>query len=239
MRKTLLFILLLLISVPLSYAQTITVNTYGVSPRQVENDSVTHYFDEWYNGLQNVGKHSKVYLEVTNATGQLNSPVWNFISKPNGSTVTFGTVNDIDTSNQVIFFKPDTVGTYIVEVTDGTMSDTIIINSSIYAGIQTGFCGNCHNSTYNSWTGTQHSVAAKDGFNGILSSHFNASCLQCHTTGYDDMANNQGFDDFPFVFPDSFYPGQNDSLTAEFPDAMARANVQCEACHGPWYESLC
>ena len=47
------------------------------------------------------------------------------------------------------------------------------------------------------------------------------------------MAANDGFDDFDFVFPDTLFMGQNANMIAQYPDAMARANIQCEACHGP------
>ena len=225
---------------PMGFAQTLTVSTYGVSPRAVANDSVAHYFDVRYNGLQNVGNQTKVFLEATKST-EFNSPVWSFSSKPFGSTATFGAVNNIDTSNQVIFFIPDKVGTYNIVVTDGSLTTTITINSSLYVGIQQGACYICHNGAflpqgvplYSKWTGTKHASALKDGLDGVLSSHFSSTCLQCHTTGFDTLASNQGFDDFPFTFPTVLQAGMFDSLSNVYPDAMARGNVQCEACHGP------
>ncbi len=38
---------------------------------------------------------------------------------------------------------------------------------------------------------------------------------------------------FHFTFPDTLKEGNYDALKASFPSAMARANTQCEACHGP------
>ncbi len=51
-----------------------------------------------------------------------------------------------------------------------------------------------------------------NGIDGYLSSHYSASCLPCHTVGYDTTATatNGGFDDvakqlgwvFPSIVPD-------------------------------------
>ena len=241
MKKMFLYIILMLIMcATMGYSQTFSVHTFGVSPRAVEEDTVAHYFDSWYNGLQNVGNEAKVYLEVT-SSAKLNAPVWTIISKPIGSSAAFGATNDIDTSNQVIFFNPDKVGTYVIVATDGSLKDTITINSSLFVGYEKGACYICHNGAFvpegvplfNNWQGTAHATATTAGLNGTFGSHFGESCLQCHTTGYDTLANNGGFDDYPFVFPTVLQPGMADSMTAVYPDAMARANVQCEACHGP------
>jgi predicted CXXCH cytochrome family protein len=240
MKKLLLFILLFLMCIPISFAQTLTVNTYGVSPRQVANDSVAHYFDRRYTGLQNVGNESKVYLEVTKSAA-LSGPVWSFTSMPFGSAATFGTVNNVDTSNQIITFIPDKVGTYIINVTDGSSSASITINSSLFVGYQKGACYICHNGAFvpvgvplfTEWQGTGHATMLKQGLDGLLGTHYSEACIECHTTGYDTLATNGGFDDYPFVFPDTLMPGMYDSLAQVYPDAFALANIQCEACHGP------
>src|SRR3972149_5282310 len=122
MKKMFLFIIpLLLMCVTMSYAQTLTLKTNGLSPRDVANDTLStpKYFDRTFNGLQNVGNQTKVFLKAAKST-KFTSPVWAFTSKPAGSAVTFGTTKNLDTSNQVITFIPDKVGTYIVKVTDGT-----------------------------------------------------------------------------------------------------------------------
>ena len=241
MKKLILFVLSLCVFMPITYSQTITVHPYGVSPRMVENDTVAHYFDRRYTGLQNVGNESKVYLEVTNTDAKLNAPVWSFLTTPFGSAVTFGTANNVDTSNQIITFIPDKVGTYKIEVADGSLKDTITINSALFVGYQTGACGVCHNGAFrpvgvplfSNWQNTGHASMLKQGLDGLLGTHYSESCIQCHTTGYDTLATNGGFDDYPFVFPDTLMPGMYDSLKAVYPDAFALANIQCEACHGP------
>ena len=57
--------------------------------------------------------------------------------------------------------------------------------------------------------------------------------MPCHSTGYDANADNDGFDDFDFIFPDTLKEGNYDALVAAYPGAMQRASVQCEQCHGP------
>lgn len=243
MKKMFLFLIpLLLMCVTMSYAQTLTVKTYGLSPRDVANDTLStpKYFDRAYNGLQNVGNETKVFLKATKST-KFTSPVWAFTSIPYGSAVTLGSTKDIDTSNQVITFIPDKVGTYKIKVTDGTLTSNITINSSLYVGITTGACNWCHNGgtivsadpIYSKWGTTGHSTMLVRGLDGTLSSHYGGSCISCHTTGYDANANNNGFDDYTFTFPGTVQAGMYDSMKAAYPDAMKFANIQCESCHGP------
>ncbi len=96
----------------------------------------------------------------------------------------------------------------------------------------------CHNTeeydfVVDKWSETGHATALTRGLNGMKGDHFGPSCVSCHATGYDDNADNNGFDDFDFVFPDSLYDEQYDNMVATYPNAMARANIQCESCHGP------
>ena len=240
MRKILLIVSILLFTgYATLFSQDVTLHTYGVSPRDVERDTILMYFDRAYNGLMNVGNETKVYLKGESDV-QLNSPMWNFLLKPDGSNATFGTTNDLDTNIQIITFIPDSVGTYKIEFMDGSVGDTIIINSATYLGVEGGYvsCIDCHNTSqwdykYDEWLQTGHATMLERGLNGTLSSHYGESCIDCHTVGYDVNATNNGFDDFQFVFPDSLYPGVYDQMLAMYPDAMARANIQCESCHGP------
>jgi len=235
-----LLILLTIFSFTGAFAQTLTLNTFGVTHRDVDRDTVDHYFDKSYNGLLNVGKETKMYFKASVDEGDLTSPVWNIIEKPSGSVAAFGATKNVDASTQLISFIPDVVGIFKISVTSGTMSDTLEFNSALYLGVNSTApnCMTCHNipqwgNIGDQWKTTNHSHTDKDGLDGKLSSHFGNSCLECHSTGYYAGADNNGFDDFPFVFPGSLYDGVYDSLTTLYPDAMARANVQCESCHGP------
>ncbi|MBK7630375.1 MAG: T9SS type A sorting domain-containing protein [Ignavibacteriales bacterium] len=241
MKKLVLVLFFFAVGTILTFAQTVDLTTYGVSPRDVARDTVDQYFDLSYNSLKNVGTEAKVYLKGTSDV-TFTSPTWNFSTKPAGSNATFGPVKDLDTSTQLITFIPDVAGTYVIEFSDGGDLALITINAAVYWGVEGGpvSCKTCHQNTinnipdiYNTWVNTGHASDTKKAFDGELSSHFNVSCMPCHSTGYDLSAANDGFDDFPFVFPTVFQPGMYDSLSVLYPDAMGRANIQCEACHGP------
>ncbi len=242
MKKSVLVLFFLFtVGTMLNFAQTVTLSTYGVAPYDVTVDTLEHYYNTPYNGLKNVGINAKVYLLVK-STLNLSDVNWSFTQKPTGSTVAFGTVKNIDTSNQIITFIPDLQGTYKVKVTTGTKTLEMVFNAAVYLGVEGGAvsCKTCHQNTinnvpdiYNKWKNTNHAIDTKKGLDGELSSHFASYCLPCHSTGYDTQADNDGFDDFPFVFPTVLQPGMYDSLKVLYPSAMARANVQCEACHGP------
>jgi predicted CXXCH cytochrome family protein len=95
-----------------------------------------------------------------------------------------------------------------------------------YQGAGTTFpgCGTngCHNvagrDQYSAWLVTGHGLA----YDSVAFIQQNAECLPCHTTGWDSLLANGGFDDyFPPVTPE-------DSAGIQ-----RMKNVQCEACHGP------
>ena len=223
----------------LTIAQTVTVKTFGVAPYDVTADSIEQYFDRPFNALYNVGINTKVYLHGKSSL-TLSSPTWTITEKPSGSNAAFGITKDIDTSNQLNTFIPDLQGTYKITFTSGSTTEEIVINAAKYYGAASGpvTCQACHNNAgsnfvYDKWLGTNHAIDTKKAFDGELSSHFQEFCLACHSTGYDPDAANDGFDDFPFVFPTTLVPGTYNQYLTLYPDAMKRANVQCEACHGP------
>jgi hypothetical protein len=232
-----LIIALLLISGTI-LAQTVTVGTYGVNPRQVAEDS-TDIFDIRFNGATNVGIETQMYL-MGSSSETLTGTTWTLDSKPATSTATISAPTVMDTSKEVTILTPDVSGTYVVIFTEAGMSDTLTINAGLYLGMESGTpnCMMCHSDYASDYVETEHAVATKKQFDALpgSSSHFGESCLECHATGYYPNADNDGFDDFSFMFPDTFMMGMYDSLTLEYPDAMARADVQCEACHGPGSE---
>ncbi len=78
------------------------------------------------------------------------------------------------------------------------------------------------------------------GLSGGEGSHYGASCLGCHTVGYDPTAANAGFDDLAALDGWSFPPlpasQTNFDLTryAALPaDLQGMRGMQCESCHGP------
>lgn len=207
----------------------VTAEMHGVSPRQTLTDTLD-IFDVAFNANPNTGVETKMYLKGSSVAGS-----WNILSQPVGSTAIIG-ASETGEDYQVVVFTTDVVGTYLIEFTDGSTSDTLTINAGTYKGMDGGNCAMCHNENTSEWEGTGHSDMFVRALEGTLSSHYASYCLSCHVVGYDQAAANDGFDDFDFVFPDSLYLGVYDLTVAAYPDAMARANIQCESCHGPGSE---
>jgi len=244
-KNVLLFTGFLFILSSVLFAQTVNVKTFGVSPRDVARDTNNpKYFNVAYNSLQNVGKEVKVYLKGTSTVAFTNA-TWTFSSIPAGSNATFGMVKDIDTSNQIVTFIPDVVGTYEIEFSDGGQVALISINAGLYLGVEGGAvsCKICHGplpvgkpGIYDKWLNTGHANIFTEAMAGTLSDHYGPNCISCHTTGNIPNANNDGFDDLDFVYPsgpDSLNENTWQLLLTNSPNAMKRANIQCESCHGP------
>lgn len=238
---------------------------FGVSPRDVEADTVgvpaprtyLGILDRPYNGLLNVGVETKMFLKGHFKDSTLTSLVWT-VTGPTGSDADVSAAVEVDTATEVVSFIPDSTGTYTIVIAEGTYADTVTINAGTYLGIADGNCATCHTSETADWEGTGHYTIFEDGMNGIASSHYGSSCITCHTTGYDALADNGGFDDVTqmveylgkdttFVYPDSatlvdvygdttgghLFDGVYDSLEVFFPNSMKLARIQCESCHGP------
>ncbi len=239
MKKTLI-LFMIAFSTVLLYSQSAKVVTYGLSPRQVAADS-SDIFDRAYNGLTNVGEQTQMYLEAVLTDATITSPTWTVVEKPSDSDPEFGESVNLTDQEQVIKFTPDKSGTYKIVFSDGSVaSDPIVIKVGLYLGYQYSYpvlpdhaCQDCHAEKTAQWEQTGHYMIFEEGLNGTLSNHYGPSCIGCHTTGYDENADNNGFDDFGFVFPDTLFPGQYNNMVAQYPDAMMRARIQCESCHGP------
>ncbi|HEU5396883.1 MAG TPA: cytochrome c3 family protein, partial [Verrucomicrobiae bacterium] len=144
------------------------------------------------------------------------------------------------------FFRPDVVGQYTVTATigargSGTNTVSIRVTGATYLGVQT--CAACHSGAfanvpnmYQTFTNTLHASYFKRAINGQLSSHYNSSCIQCHTTGYDtnSFAVNNGFDDiaklYGWTFPTVLTNGNWEAMPSDLQNV---ANINCENCHGP------
>jgi hypothetical protein len=152
------------------------------------------------------------------------------------------------------FFRPDAVGQYTVRATITTTgvngantispSSTNIattITASTYYGVNT--CAACHSggvlnapSIYPTWTNTPHASFFTRAIDGLVSSHYSKSCIQCHTLGYDtnSFAVNGGFDDMATLYGWTFPSVLTNGNWARMPAALQNlANIQCENCHGP------
>lgn len=261
-KRTTLFLFVSFLLASSLFAQTTTVwkltlAPYGVSPRDVAK-STTDIYDFASTGLSNVGVGSKVYLIAQLASpgipkakfASTTSAVWSFTFRPPGSAASFGATKDNkNDSTRIAFFTADKEGLYKIKVTEGGYSQEIIMNAAKYLGYQnpasSGLaCATCHNNTSDpivtNWGGTGHATMFTRAMNGTPglsgpTDHYSASCIGCHVTGYDKnpTAINNGFDDLTFTYPTVLGAGGYDKLVAAFPDAMKRANIQCESCHGP------
>ncbi len=236
----LLSLLLVLVSAVMVFPQDLLLETHGVSPAEVARDTVgnPHYLgvkDRVSTGLANVGVETKVYLKATFEDSMITDLMWD-LTAPGGSEASLSTATEVDSASEIVTLVPDVLGTYTVIVTEGTYADTVVMNAAKFLGVEKN-CKNCHSGAfgdqYTPWSATGHATFLDEALDGIKSSHYGEGCVSCHTVGFDAMANNDGFDDFEFVFPGVLEPGMADSMYATYPAAMDRANIQCENCHGP------
>ncbi|MDF1611824.1 multiheme c-type cytochrome [Stygiobacter electus] len=235
------------------FAQTpvkLSINVYGVSPRDVAK-STTDIYTYPSTGLNNVGVGSLMYFKVAEKGKKFGTAVtYTITRKPSGSTAKVGDAKDIQNdSTQVVTFTPDKPGAYEITVTDGAYSSTITINAAKYLGytntVVNGVdtkvsCKTCHSTKVAEYENTHHAsmfTRAMNGTPGLSgpTDHYSVNCIGCHTTGFDKnpTAVNDGFDDLTFTYPTTLAAGTYDKLVQQFPEAMKRANIQCESCHGP------
>jgi hypothetical protein len=246
MRLSLLLFIVIILCIPgLLPAQDLMVKPYGVSPEDVKADTVGDptYLgirDIRFSGLENVGIGTKVYLKGTFVDSSLTSLVWNMYEVPATSGAALSAPATVDTASEVVTFIADLAGTYRISVSEGAYGDTVVINAATYGGVEGSppNCSQCHSGTgydnpFEEFEQTGHAHFLDNALEGLGRS--GATCVPCHTTGWDTSATaaNNGFDDFAFVYPDTQYAGMLDSMQTTYPDAMVRANIQCEACHGP------
>ncbi len=139
--------------------------------------------------------------------------------------------------------RPDVPGMYVVSATvtagpsgSATVAQTII--GGTYVGKAA--CTVCHSGGLAevkapAWSKTLHANIFTDGMNGVASDHYSASCLGCHTVGYDTnpKAANGGFDDIAAQLKWTF-PTPGAGVFNTVPDALKNlGGIQCENCHGP------
>jgi hypothetical protein len=144
------------------------------------------------------------------------------------------------------FFRPDVVGSYTVLATittlsSGTTNLSINITAATWLGVSA--CQGCHSGAfpgipniYPSYTNTPHASMFTLAIDGLKSSHYNQSCIVCHTLGYDtnSFAVNGGFDDWATLLDWKFPSVLTNGNWAAMPQQLKNlSNIQCEHCHGP------
>lgn len=251
MKRTLLWCMLALLATAFiatpafAQAPTAVIKIEGYSIQEITNLGWT---SPRSTGLSVVGTGQLVYLKGSANTGTVTTYAWS-LTPPAGSTATLDSTNKLQTT-----FKPDIVGKYTVQLTVTTSAGTsapaaVTITAAKFVGVgmmdglpvdvAAGQCALCHNANFTAWTKTAHASSLKEGLDGQYGTHFTEDCLECHSTGYDKTAPaiNDGFDDVQkevgWVFPATLQAGNYDALKANYPKLAARANTQCESCHGP------
>lgn len=142
--------------------------------------------------------------------------------------------------------RPDVAGVYMVQAVvqtakNGSLTLQQVVTAGKFVGAQA--CAGCHAggasrpwSMNGSWAKTAHASLFKDGVNGTASDHYAASCISCHTVGYDSnpQSGNGGFDDIAADLKWTFPTVQKAGTFEAMPEALKNvSNIQCENCHGP------
>ena len=196
-------------------------------------------------GLPNVAVGGYVYLTgaVANEAGAAFTK-WSW--KVTGPLETAVTVNNAETQNAT--FMVDRAGKYEVVLTatkeDGEdETSEMLVFAGNYVGAET--CISCHGGSVMEdvaldWLETGHSDKLYTTYASYTPTR--DYCIWCHTTGYDESDNSNGFDD---LAKQAGWDPATSSLTAWLKSngwtvedikasVMAKlAGVQCESCHGP------
>ncbi len=244
---------LMFAGVALSQTPSPKIEVMGMSQYELAQHYGSQGIRTTTSGLNTVGKGSIVYLKAENlGSGAVTSVSWEILSKPSGSATV------IDSSDKVFTtMRPDTTGQYIIKLTlgtsGGTGSLTDTITSAVYEGVglmgggspgalQDPKCGLCHLPVVQEWINTPHATIFQGAINGTdpRQTHYKASCISCHTTGYDKNASNGGFDDVAvasgWLFPSTFVDTNFTHLYNTSHQLGQLATIGCENCHGPGSE---
>lgn len=246
--------LLIFALVSFGYSQRANIKIEPVTPERLHKlgfptQSVS-------SGLNIVGAETYVYMSAQNIgnTDPITNAVWEFISKPSGSSADFVYPYP---DNSWAYFLADKTGAYNVKLTittaSGTDDTTITIYAAKYVGVgnfdgvaaQYPNCMSCHGAMpkfqdiFTRWQNSGHATIFKRGIDG-QPAYYSNSCFKCHTVGYnhDLAANNNGFDDVAAQLGWDWNnwkpakPGNWDSLKANYPTLVQFATIGCENCHG-------
>ncbi len=243
-------------------ATKVVIKVEGMNPGRAEHMGITEPADNSFtaSSLNFVGRGYVVWLSGWDVTGDTafkvgSSYTWN-LTPAAGSSAT------LDSSGtQWNSFVPDTTGDFVVQVTVDGKDTSVTIKVRNYVGVDRSSvtnapfpnCKPCHSSytQYTDWATSGHATMFEGGMNGTVSSHWGASCLPCHTTGYNLSAEavNGGFDDVAaangFALSDSGAGGYWIPFRATNYDSLKGLSngeqlvtllggITCENCHGPF-----
>jgi len=203
-------------------------------------------------GLRLVGNGTRVFLsgwDVSDGTNYApgSDYLWTLTSKPAGSATELDS-----TTTQWTTFVPDVLGDYVVTLSIGGADTSVTITSANFIGVDrndvsggTAFtCRTCHifakPEVFAEWSESGHAKKFEKGMNGDNGAYWGQSCFKCHTTGFNQSADNGGFDDIQTAvgFVDTQWKpwaaGVYDSfLTTDKKMLSLVAGIGCEQCHGP------
>lgn len=176
----------------------------------------TGLFAETASGLRAIGVGEIVYMDAVRKDDAVIGYTWSILSRPTGSVAALS-----DTTGEMVTFRPDVRGTYLIRLTPQTAGKEVIgvHDQRIYAGewvgagvfgdstprapqCGTGFChgdntGDPRLNVLADWQKSSHAQKLQSHLNGDQSAFYRTSCLPCHTVGFNERvsADNNGFDD--------------------------------------------
>jgi hypothetical protein len=248
-------------------AQELKIDTRPLTPQEISTYGLPGS-TQIANGNPVVGLGQPVYLDLLVKTGTvITQAVWSLDAVVDVDDVPVASSASItnsplpmsmptyDSVDRVAFdlvdramIVPDVKGTYKISVDAYTMSGMLEaeleVVGSVFLGRSYPACTLCHASKQAPFDTTLHATAFEGLINGEDSDHFQAFCIRCHTTGYDaaPLAVNGGFDDVAmatgWTFPTNHYPESTNNWANMPAELQAKANIQCESCHGPAQEHL-
>ncbi len=242
-------------------AQVAKIKTRPISPRLLPTlGTLPAGSNPVYSGNHTVAKGMPVYL-TGDTTGGVTTYSWT-LTGPSGTKTTLSSTN-----SQNVTFVPDTTGFYYVGLTvNGGSSDVDTFYVSTYVGTsKTTDCAPCHQGTmkkWDTWKLTPHANIFQEGVTGQLEVapvngkmegvYSIARCAKCHTTGWDQNANNGNFgylshqsgydtawastytlDNGEYLIPQGDMTAWNLLSSAKYNNALTTATIGCETCHGP------
>ncbi len=260
MMKKLLVLSFILFSCASILAQKAKIVTEGITPHQLEIYHEEGILDTTVTsvstGLNVVAKESYVYLSAYNFgnSDEITDASWSFGSVPSGSAAAF-----TEFKGTWAYFKADLEGAYTVNLHITTASGSHDTTTTIYAANYVGMgnfggipakypnCMSCHQYTpkfqeiYNRWSQSGHSSIFRVEISAP--GHYSTACMKCHTVGYDENANNNGFDDIAkdlgwdwANYNKEPYEGNWDTIVTKYTGLVSHATIGCENCHGPGSE---
>lgn len=257
MMKKLLILSLLIFSFAPIFGQKAKIVTEGITPHQLEEFHEEGILDTSVTsvstGLNVVAKESYVYLSAYNfgTADAITDASWTFGTVPSGSTATL-----VEFNGTWVHFKADKEGAYTINLHVTTANGSHDTTATVYAANYVGVgnfagvaakypnCMSCHQYSskfqdiYNRWENSGHSsifqVEVTSG-----AAYYSKACIKCHTVGYDENADNNGFDDVASAFGWDWdahkppKPGNWDTIKTNYSGILQHATIGCENCHGP------